>query len=116
MAAPFLADPPAPGGTFFDLQSFLSLASASAMVIVVTSVCERVFHFRHEWFTLLISIAIALIGVAVRSIVLPRSPKPGPIDYAIGVLNGFLVYTTAVGAASAASHINFDGWLRYLNS
>jgi zinc transporter ZupT len=85
------------------------------MVLVVTTVCERVFHFRREWFTLFISIIVALIGVSVRALVLPGSTKPTLVDYLIGILNGFLIYTTAVGARNAAGQLIRDGLPRYLN-
>jgi zinc transporter ZupT len=93
-------DPPQPPTSYFDLSSFLSLGAASGMVLVVTNVVRRVFNFHSEIITLAISVVVALIGVAVRSTVIPSSPPPTLIDYLVGVLNGFLIYTTVTGTSA----------------
>lgn len=75
---------------FFTLDSFKSLAGSSGAVWVSCAVLNSVFGFNPKWLGLGISIIIALIVCITQK---QKSIK----YYVIALLNGMLIYSTAVG-------------------
>jgi hypothetical protein len=80
---------------FFTLQSMLTLSGATGSTFVVANGLQRAFNFNPRWLALAIAEAIVLLGVYA-------SGGRDIIDYAIGVINGFLVYCSAAGATGVA--------------
>ncbi len=76
---------------FFTIQSMLTLTGATGVVYVVSNSLQRVFDFNPKWLALLIAQIIAIVGVFM-------SQNVGIGDIFVGVVNGFLIYSTAVGA------------------
>ena len=77
---------------FFTLQSMLTLTGATGATFVIANGCQKALNFNPRWLALAVAQAISLIGVfAVGG---------APSDYFVGVVNGFLIYCTTVGATS----------------
>lgn len=86
---------------FFTLSSFGSLAGASAIVFVVSNALQGAVNFNPKWFALVLSILVGLFGIYLGPrLVTPPGPAPDSVAYMLGVLNGFLIYTTAAGVTS----------------
>jgi len=85
------ATPPLPTN-FFTLQSMLTLAGATGTVFIVTNGLQVAFNFNPRWLGLFLAQVIALVGVYY-------SGGKG-IDYFVGVVNGFLIYSSAVGVTA----------------
>ncbi len=77
---------------FFTPQSALTLSGAVAITYVVSNTIQSVFNFNPRWLALLISLAVSLFGVWYT--------KGDVLSYAFGVLNGCLVYLSAVGLST----------------
>lgn len=77
---------------FFTLQSMLTLTGATGIVFVVANGLKVAFNFSPKWLGLALSEIIALLGVAF-------SGGHG-LDYFIGVINGFLIFSAAAGVSS----------------
>ena len=77
---------------FFTLQSMLTLTGATGIVFVVANGLKVAFDFSPKWLGLALAEAIALLGVAF-------SGGHG-LDYFIGVINGFLIFSAAAGVSS----------------
>jgi hypothetical protein len=75
---------------FFTLDSFKSLAGSSGAVWVSCAVINSVFGFNPKWLGLGISVIIALTVCITQK-------KKSIKYYAIALLNGMLIYSTAVG-------------------
>jgi len=82
---------------FFTDQSFFTVAGASAIVFVVCNSIQAAFNFNPRWLALLVSEVIALYGTyASRNANVPS-------DYFLSLLNGCLIFCTAVGGTALAS-------------
>src|SRR5262245_44074964 len=77
---------------FFTPQSAVTLAGATAMTYVVSSGCQAAFNFNPRWLALLIAIAITSFGT--------WNSGGNAVDYVFAVVNGFLVFLSAVGISS----------------
>lgn len=77
---------------FFTAQSATTLTGAAGITYVVAGAIQSAFNFNPRWFALLIAIAVAQFGVWYT--------KGGMADYLLGLLNGCLIYLTAVGISS----------------
>lgn len=86
-----MADPTLPT-EFFTPQSMLTLTGATGIVFVIVNGVKTAFDFNPKWFGLLISQIISLVGVAL-------SGGHG-LSYFVGVINGFLIFSTAAGVSS----------------
>jgi len=82
---------------FFTNQSFLSLASASGIVFVVSNAIQGAFNFNPRWLALVLAEAVAIYGAHLSQNV--RVPS----DYFLAALNGCLIYCTAVGGTQIVS-------------
>ena len=77
---------------FFTLQSMLTLTGATGIVFVVANGLKVAFDFNPKWLGLALSELIAVLGVVF-------SGGHG-LDYFIGVINGFLIFSAAAGVSS----------------
>lgn len=80
---------------FFTLQSMLTLSGATGATFVVSNGLQRAFDFNPRWLALAIAEAIVIFGVYA-------SGGQSVVDYAVGIINGFLVYCSAAGATGVA--------------
>jgi hypothetical protein len=74
---------------FFTLQSMLTLTGASGIVFIVSNGIQSATGKNPKWLGLAIALIVCLAGVFF-------SDGKGS-DYFVGVINGFLVYSTAAG-------------------
>jgi hypothetical protein len=90
-----------PTNAFFTVQSMMTLGGATGATFVVSNGIQRAFDYNPRWLALAIAQIICL-GVVHQS---------GGVgsDYAIGVINGFLVYCSAAGATGAAGAVTGAG-------
>jgi hypothetical protein len=79
---------------FYTIQSMLTLSGSTGATFFVCNGLQQAFDFNPKWLALLVAQAIVLTGVYV-------SGERSPIDYFIGIVNGFLVFCSAAGATSA---------------
>ena len=84
---------------FFTIQSMLTLSGSMGTTFVVCNGLQRAFDFNPKWLGLAVAQIIVLMGVYT-------SGGQNGIDYAIGVINGFLVFCTAIGATSAIGTVS----------
>lgn len=70
----------------------LTLTGATGATFVVANGCQKAFNFNPRWLALAIAQAICIFGVIMVG--------KGAGDYFVGIVNGFLVYCTTVGATS----------------
>lgn len=82
---------------FFTVASMLTLSGATGATFVVCNGLQRAFDFNPKWLGLIVAILIVETGVAVSG------AGAGPIDYCVGLINGFLVFCSAAGATGAAN-------------
>jgi hypothetical protein len=86
-----MMDPVLPN-EFFTPQSMLTLTGATGIVFAIVNGIKTAFDFSPKWLGLAVSQLIALIGVAL-------SGGTG-LDYFVGFINGFLIFSTAAGLSS----------------
>jgi hypothetical protein len=78
---------------FFTADSFYSLAGASGMVFVVCNALQGALNFNPRWLALAFAEIVAVYGTyASHAAIVPS-------DYFISILNGCLIYCTAVGGS-----------------
>ena len=78
---------------FFTLQSMLTLTGAAGATFVISNGLQAAFNFNPRWLALAIAQAIVLVGTKLTG--------GSGADYFVGVINGFLVFSTTVGATHA---------------
>lgn len=84
-----MTDPSIPK-EFFTPESIFTLTGAASAVYVVCGALQHALGFNPRWLALLLSLAISLIGTHIAQ-------SAAWTDYLLAVLNGFLIYCTAVG-------------------
>ena len=77
---------------FFTIQSMLTLTGATGATFVIANGCQRAFNFNPRWFALAVAQVISLVGVLTVG--------KGAADFFVGIVNGFLIYCTTIGATS----------------
>jgi len=77
---------------FFTLQSVLTLGGATGATFLIANGLQRAFDFNPKWLALAIALVLSLFGVYFTG--------GAGSDYFIGVINGFLIYATTVGATT----------------
>lgn len=87
---------------FFSIATFSTLAGATGIVLVVTNGLRQAFGADPRWLGLVVSQVVMITGVLLLD--------GGAKEYLMAVLNGFLVFSTASGAATITSpHSKQDG-------
>jgi hypothetical protein len=82
---------------FFTVESMATLVGASGATFVIANGVQAALGFNPRWFALAVAQVICLVGVyAAHS----AADAATPVDYFVGVVNGFLVYWTAAGATA----------------
>lgn len=82
---------------FFTVESLLTLAGATLITTVVTNAIQYAFSWNPKWFGLVIAMIIAIVGVFL-------TPEYKPVDFLIGVLNGFFIYANSTGIMQMAGN------------
>jgi hypothetical protein len=77
-------------GDFFTPESMLTLVGATSITTIVTNSCRYAFNWNPKWFGLAIALVISLTGVILTD-------KPAPLNFFMGLINGFLIYASATG-------------------
>lgn len=79
---------------FYTVQSMLTLSGSAGATFVVCNGLQRALDFNPRWLALAVAQVVVLGGVYF-------SQNTAVVDYFVGVINGFLVFCTAVGATNA---------------
>jgi hypothetical protein len=82
--------------TLFAVQNFSTLAGSSAAVFIVSNAIQRAFDFNPKWLALAISEVVVIFATYIGN------PSENVEAYGLAILNGCLVYCTAVGGAAIA--------------
>lgn len=80
---------------FFTVESLLTLTGATLITTIVTNAIQYAFSWNPKWFGLIIAMIIAIVGVIL-------TPEFKPIDFFIGVINGFFIYANSTGIMQMA--------------
>lgn len=88
---------------FFSNSSFGSLASASGIVFVASNALQGALNFNPKWLALALSEVVAVYGTYLAH------SAAVPSDYFVSVLNGCLIYCTAVGGTALAASVREQG-------
>ena len=80
---------------FFTVQSMLTLTGATGATYVICNGLQHAFNFNPRWLALAIALAISMFGTYLNA---SRAS-----DYFVGIVNGFLIYCTAVGATQVTA-------------
>jgi len=75
---------------FFTPESMFTLAGATVITTVITNSCQHAFNWNPKWFGLVVAMVITVAGVFFTT-------GAKPVNYFMGVINGFLVYASATG-------------------
>lgn len=81
---------------FFTTASFTTLLGLTGITLVLRNTLHSAFGWSRPWLGLLIALAVTELGVMFTD-------DPSARAYAIGLLNGCLVFLTAGGSAAALS-------------
>ena len=88
---------------FFTVQSFSTVAGASAMVFFVSNALQKAFNFNPRWLAFVVAEVVVLVGTYVSH------SAQVPSDYLLAVLNGCVVYCAAVGGATVTGAVREQG-------
>ena len=80
-------------GDFFTRNSTATLAGAAGITSVICNSLQAIFNFNPKWLALLVSEVISFYG----------NMGSGQHDYIIAILNGLLIFSTALGGTAAAA-------------
>ncbi len=82
---------------FFTVESMLTLAGATLITTIVTNAIQYAFSWNLKWFGLVIAMIIAIFGVFL-------TPEYKPVDFLIGIINGFFIYANSTGIMQMAGN------------
>ena len=85
------------GQSLYTLDTLASTGGAAGVVLVVSNTVQRAFNYNPKWFALVLAELVALLGTYGAT-----GTAHVPTDAAVAVLNGCLIYCTAVGGSSLA--------------
>jgi hypothetical protein len=79
---------------FFTLESMLTLTGASSATYLIANGCQNALNFNPKWFALAVAQALSWYGTYSTTFQVDHLFS----DYFVALVNGFLIYATAVGA------------------
>lgn len=82
---------------FFTVESLLTLAGATLITTIITNTVQYAFSWNPKWFGLVIAMIIAMVGVFLSS-------GYKPLDFFIGIINGFFIYANSTGIMQMAGN------------
>ncbi|MEA5480572.1 hypothetical protein VB774_23295 [Pseudanabaena galeata UHCC 0370] len=88
---------------FYTPTTLFSLSGCSTAVLIITSVIGYLLEPKFDsgtikkWFGLFLSIVLALVGVT-------QLKEKDLVTWIVSIVNGFLIYLTAVGANTIIAH------------
>lgn len=77
-------------GDFFTVDSMATLAGATLVTGIITNVLQSITKLNPKWIGLITAMIISFIGVIF-------SDSPEAVNYFMALINGFLIYASAVG-------------------
>ena len=89
------------GNSLYTIEAIQTLAGAAGATFVVASGIQRAFDYNPKW------LALAIAMVVSFAVVLFAQGKGS--DYFFAIINGFLIYLTAVGANTTVGTENGNG-------
>ena len=96
-----LADDAAPGSgadhpsDLYTVANVATLAGASALTVIISNTLQAVFNFNPKWLALVIAEALSFAGAFLTT---PTQHENLPTRLFLAFINGFVIYTSAVGA------------------
>jgi len=90
---------------FFTRDSIFTFTGITGATFVVANGIQKAFDWNPKWLALLLAEILCLLGVYIRGM----HSSVDMVDYALGFLNGFLVFCTVGGATSGASKLSSGG-------
>lgn len=82
-----------PINQFFTLESMVTLTGATGATLVVSNALQQVLNKNPKWMALLVAQIISLATIYFSGATLGS-------DYFIATVNGFLIYSSAIGAST----------------
>jgi hypothetical protein len=74
----------------FTPSSMFTLAGATVITTVITNSCQHAFNWNPKWLGLIVAIIVTVAGAFFTS-------DAKPVNYFMGLINGFLVYASSTG-------------------
>lgn len=99
-----------PPDSFFTMQSFTTFSGCAAMVYFVSAALQKSFNFNPKWFALVLSEVIVIVGTYYS-----HAAQVGS-DYILAVINGCVVYSSAIGMAAISGATSERGVDRGLDN
>lgn len=81
-----------PINQFFTLESMLTLTGATGATLVVSNALQQLLNRNPKWIALIVAQTVSLATVYYSGATLGS-------DYFIALINGFLIYSSAIGAS-----------------
>ena len=88
---------------FFTAQSVLTLAGSSAAVTLICNGLQRATGYNPKWLGLVLALIFSLVGAC------QSADKVDASVILIGIVNGFLIYSTSTGANEVGGAISRGG-------
>jgi hypothetical protein len=83
---------------FFSLASTQTFLGMSSATFIVCSGIQKAFNFQPKWLALIVALALSTWGTFQRL-------DSQPSDIVVAVVNGFLIYLTALGGSSLGGRL-----------
>lgn len=74
---------------FFTIQSMLTLTGATTATLVIANSLQHAFGYNPKWLALLIALLLSILGTYFTG--------GEAVDYFVGLVNGFLIYSSTLG-------------------
>ena len=93
---------------FFTVESIGTLTGATGLCFVITNGIRRAFGFDPRWLGLVVAQLVAILGAALV--------VGSPFKYVLAIANGFLIFSTATGAAAMTGRTTDKGEIGFAAS
>jgi hypothetical protein len=90
---------------FFTRDSIFTFTGITGATFVIANGIQTAFDWNPKWLALLLAEILCLLGVYIRG----TQGSVDMADYALGFVNGFLVFCTVAGATTGASKVAGPG-------